>query len=342
MLEPPLIAENKIIACMQQAYGLAVRQLTFLPLGADVNAAVYRLDALDGNSYFVKLKRGDFDETGVILPRFLHDQGISQVIAPLLDCRGQLWCHLQDFRVILYPYVEGRNGFETILSANQWSDFGTALKRIHTLQLPEALKRTIVSESYTPQYRDMVEAYLARAKVEVFADSVAIKVADLLQAEEPVILELIQRAEILAHQLQGRPNDLVLCHADAHAGNILVADSGALYIVDWDNPILALKERDLMFIGGAQGFRDVTAQEEEALFYRGYGTTQINPFALAYYRYERIIQDIAAYCEQLLDTTAGGDDREQSYRYLASNFLPGNTIEAATDSDQNPESHGCG
>jgi spectinomycin phosphotransferase len=90
-----------------------------------------------------------------------------------------------------------------------------------------------------------------------------------------------------------------------------------------------------MFIGGGQGFGGRTAQEEETLFYKGYGRqTQIDPFALAYYRYERIVQDIAAFCEQLLSSSAGGEDREQSLRYLAANFQPSGTIEIAYLSDQ--------
>jgi spectinomycin phosphotransferase len=89
-----------------------------------------------------------------------------------------------------------------------------------------------------------------------------------------------------------------------------------------------------MFIAGAQGFVGCTAQEEETLFYRGYGQTQINPSALAYYRYERIIEDIAAFCQFIFLTSAGGEDREQSLNYLMSNFLPGNTIEIAYKSDE--------
>ena len=75
-------------------------------------------------------------------------------------------------------------------------------------------------------------------------------------------------------------------------------------------------------------------EEEELLFYQGYGKAQIDPRALAYYRYERIIQDIAAYCEQLLLTAGGGEDRVQALRYLKSNFLPNNTIEIAYNSDK--------
>ena len=113
-----------------------------------------------------------------------------------------------------------------------------------------------------------------------------------------------------------------MCHSDIHAGNILIGADDAFYIVDWDNPILAPKERDLMFVGGGQGFTGHTPQEEETLFYRGYGETQIDPVALAYYRYERIIQDIAVYCEQLFLSDEGGEDRAQALRHFASNFLP--------------------
>jgi spectinomycin phosphotransferase len=151
-----------------------------------------------------------------------------------------------------------------------------------------------------------------------------------------VVRDLVERAERLALALQANTPEFVVCHFDIHAGNLLVEDDHKFYIVDWDDPLLAPKERDLMFIGGAQGFVGYTAQEEEALFYRGYGDTQIDPVALAYYRYERIIVDIAIYCEELLLTTEGGDDRERSLGYLMSNFLPNSTIEVAYNSDRTP------
>ena len=130
------------------------------------------------------------------------------------------------------------------------------------------------------------------------------------------------------------PPAQVLCHSDLHAGNILIDGNEALYIVDWDEPIYAPKERDLMFPGGGQGFRGHTANEEEALFYQGYGRTKIDQTALAYYRCERIIQDIAAFCDQVFSSDDGAEDREQAFHYLASNFKPGGTIEIAYRSDQ--------
>ena len=56
---------------------LSAGSIVFLPIGADQNTVVYRVVADDATPYFVKLRRGVFDETSVTLPKFLSDQGIS-------------------------------------------------------------------------------------------------------------------------------------------------------------------------------------------------------------------------------------------------------------------------
>lgn len=89
-----------------------------------------------------------------------------------------------------------------------------------------------------------------------------------------------------------------------------------------------------MFVGGGLYGGHRSPVEEQALFYSGYGAAVVDEVALAYYRYERIIVDIAVYCESLLDTDAGGDDRASSLGYLASNFEPGQTIDLACAADR--------
>lgn len=334
MLEKPDLQEEKIIACLRDEYGLYAIQVTFLPLGADRNTAVYRVVADDETLYFVKLRRGVFDETSVALPKSLSDQGIVQIITPLVTKTGQLWASLDAFKLILYPFVEGHNGYEVDLSDRHWGEFGTALKNIHSAVVPPMLMRRIQQETYSPQWRGIVKSFLERVEDDAFDDPIAVRLAAFLKARRDEILDLVGRAERLAQALEARSLEFILCHSDIHAGNILIDANDAFYIVDWDDPILAPKERDLMFIGGGQGFAGHTAQEEETLFYRGYGQTQIDPIALAYYRYERIIQDIAVFCEQIFLTNEGGEDREQSLQYLTSNFLPNSTVEIAYKSDK--------
>ena len=105
-------------------------------------------------------------------------------------------------------------------------------------------------------------------------------------------------------------------------------------MVDWDTLLFAPKERDLMFIGGGLGDSGYTPEQEERLFYRGYGPTDINQVAIAYYRYERIIEDIAVYCEQLFLSDAGGQDRSQSLAIVKFYFLPGGTIARTVQCDK--------
>jgi len=334
MLEKPHLPDERISACLQAEYGLLVATIVFLPLGADLGTAVYRVTAADGTMYFLKLRSGTFDETSVALPKFLSDQGIEHIIAPLATSTGQLWADLDAFTVILYPFVEAHNGYEVDLSDRHWIEFGVALKRIHTVTVPPALIDRIQRETSSPRWREIVKKSLARVETDTFDDPVAIELAAYLKVKRAEILDLVERTEQLAQELQAQPPESVVCHADLHAGNILIDASGAFYLVDWDTLILAPKERDLMYAGGGQ-FRDTrTPQQEEALFYQGYGPTPIDQRALAYYRYERIIEDIAVECEQIFSAADGSEDREQALRWSMSNFESSGTIEIARQADK--------
>lgn len=333
MLEKPDLPDEKIIACLRDDYGLRAAQIAFLPLGNDVNTAVYRVDADDGMPYFLKLRSGAFDEATVAIPRFLRDQGIAQIIAPIETNAGRLWADVGDFAAILSPFVAGHNGFEVNLSDHHWIELGVALKGIHTASVPPSIARHIPRETYSPHWRDIARAFQTEAEIAAYADPVASEFVAFLRSKRETISDLIARAERFGDALCARSLEQVLCHADIHAGNVLIGADGALYIVDWDTLTFAPKEHDLMFIGAGIGDDIWHDPREEALFYRGYGEAEIDSMALAYYRYERIVQDIAAYGEQLLLSDEGGADREQGLRFFVSQFLPNNVIGVAYASD---------
>jgi spectinomycin phosphotransferase len=334
MLEKPDLADAKIVECLRDQFGLNVAQIAFLPLGADVNTAVYRAIADNGTPYFVKLRRGLFDAITMEVPKFLHDQGMKQIIAPLLTCSQQLWAPLGEFYVMLSPFIEGHSGFEVNLSDQNWVEFGWALKSIHNAVLPSNVTDHIPHETFTSQWRKIVRDFQEQVEATAFADPVAAELAALLRLKQDEISHLVKRAEQLASVLQAQSLPFVLCHADIHVGNVLIAANDTLYIVDWDTLTLAPKERDLMFVGGGHGGGGHTAEEEETLFYEGYDQIEIDPIALAYYRYERIVQDIAAYCEQILLADEGGEDEKEGLQQLKTQFLPGDVVEFAHKSEK--------
>jgi spectinomycin phosphotransferase len=334
MLEKPELKDEQIINCLQDEYGLSVEKITFMPLGADPNTSVYRVVTKDETIYFVKLRKGDFSEASVAIPNFLSDSGIKQIIPSLTTQTGQLWANLNPFKVILYPFVEGHAGLEKKLSNQQWFEFGTALKRFHTSAIPSQITRSIQKDNFSPRWRDAVKMFLERIEKETFNEPVAIELADFVKSKKDEILEIVKRAEQFAQMLLEQLPEFILCHADIHGYNLLIDNNGALYLVDWDALIFAPKERDLMFIGGGHGDSGYTPLEEETMFYQGYGQTNMNRIAIAYYRYERIIVDIVEDCNLIFLSNEGGENQKGALEDLRSKFLPNGTIEIAYQSDK--------
>jgi spectinomycin phosphotransferase len=332
MLEKPNIPDELIVSCLQEEYGLPNAQLEFLPLGADLGTAVYRAITTDGTAYFLKLRKG-FDAITVTVPLFLKSQGIESIIVPVeMQSKGH-WADFGEYKLILYPFIEGKDGFERELTDQHRKVLGIVLKGIHTAQLPPELKSHIPQETFAPRWRESLRSFQVLIENKIFDDPTAAKLAQFMKSKRGEIIRLLERTEELAAELQSQSLEFVLCHTDTHGGNILIGEDDKLYIVDWDNPLLAPKERDLMFIGG--GIDNIWKSErEESVFYEGYGSAEINLAALAYYRYERIIEDLAVTCEQLFLSDEGGADRERSLGWFTSNFESGGTIEIAKKTDR--------
>ena len=327
MLEKPAIPDEAIVSRLQEEYGLHRAALTFLPIGADMGTVVYRVFTQEGTTYFLKLRKG-FKEIVVTVPLFLKSQGVQEIIIPLETKTRQHWAYFGEHTMILYPFVEGKNGFEMELSDQHKRRLGSILKAIHSVNVPPELQRLIPREAFSPQWRESLRSLQARVEEISFLDPAAAKLAAFMKSRRIEINRLIERTEELASEVQLKSLESVLCHTDMHGANMLITENNELYIVDWDAPLLAPKERDLMFIGG--GIDDIWKRKrDEALFYDGYGKTGIDFAVLAYYRYERVIEDLVAYGEQLLLTDEGGADREEAYRRFTGNFEPGQTIEIA-------------
>ncbi len=339
MLEKPAFDERLIHTCLRDNYDLPLSQLTFLPLGADPNTAVYR--AVSGSAaYFVKLRSGNFDESAVAVPRFLSDLGIREIIPPRRTAAGHLWAELEGYRLILYPFVESRDAYQVEWTVALWRGFGAALRRIHDAALPPALAGFVRRETFAPRWRGRLAELLDLAAAAEFDDPAAAAMAALLNRRRREIQELIDHAGRLGEGLRSKSGHFVLCHSDLHAGNLVLDADGRLFIVDWDQPILAPRERDLMYPGGAQGFRGHAPADEERLFYDGYGPVAVDWPAVAYYRCERVVEDLAVFAEQLLLSEEGGEDRPQAVRYARSNFEPGGPIERAYAALAGEANHG--
>lgn len=332
MLEKPDIPDTLILSRLQEEYRLHAKELVFLPLGVDVNAAVYRLVTDQHQVYFLKLRKGYFDEMSVKIPQWLQSQGISHIMATIPTVKQQLWGQLEDYRMLLYPFVEGKDGYETTLSDRQWVELGATIKAIHSLRVPSDLQDQLRQETFSPQFREQVRQFQVQFVKDTFADPISANLTAFILEKKVEIERILARGNQLGQALQEGSPEFVLCHSDLHAGNLLIQNEQEFYIVDWDSPVRAPKECDLMFAGAGLS-RNWPGEREAQLFYQGYGPAQVDPMALAYYRYERIVTDVAAFCEEILTSNEGEQDRRQALHYLSGNFAPGHLVEIAFASD---------
>lgn len=299
MREPPAnLANEALQISLRDAYALAATEIAFLPLGHDSSAWVYRVRAVDDRLFFLKVRLSVTNEPSLLVPRFLHDRGVEQIVAPLPTTTGALWTGIPGYALILYPFVEGATGMERGMSSQQWRDYGATLRRIHDVAVTPELAGLMRREAFVPGWAAMVRRLDAHIAARTFDNRAEHALATFWQEHRGEISTVLARAEGLGRRFAGKAPPFVLCHADIHTGNVMVGDDGQIRIVDWDEAILAPPERDLMFaVGGISSA--LVGPDDEAHFLEGYGPAAIDPLALAYYRYTWAVGDIGAYGEEV-------------------------------------------
>lgn len=326
-------AAETVIACIESQHGIDIAQFEPLDSGADPDAAVYRLVSSRAERWFLKVIRGEVPGRLLAVAHWLASSRSMQVVAPIaLPATGALALPCQGCTLVLYPYLEGVDGWSTTLSQSQWQALGASLRALHDSELPEHLAAGLARETFSDRWRRRLIDFLDGSRRPAPSDPAAKGLAALLRDRRGPIEALSHRAGQLARGFEARAVELRLCHGDIHAGNILVTPDGQIHLVDWQTLILAPRERDLMFIGGGVGGVWNTAHESP-WFYEGYGDSPIDRELLAYYRCERIVQDVVVYCEQLFMSDQGGDGRMRSLRQLAVQFEANNVVEIAQATD---------
>lgn len=321
-----------IIHFLSAYYSIEIETLELLSLGADRNASVYKAESADHKVYFVKMRQGAFSEARLEVMSLLQQAGVKEIFSPIRTRERKQVQQVGDFTLIVYPFIEGQSGFNRSLSDQQWVQFGKTLKRIHAIQVPKTVQMHIRLEGFSSKWRDAVRSLYHRTQGP--SDEIGTKFWEFLKERKEVIDRLLNRAEWLKEKLEAHPFPQVLCHSDLHAGNLLLDKEGNFYLIDWDDPIMAPKERDLMFIGGGVG-NVWNRKEEEMLFYEGYGKTELNEVLIAYYRHERILEDIVDYAEALLWQDRSIKDSAEMYRQFVAMFEPQGVVDIALQASEN-------
>lgn len=329
MREPPTdLPADALRDSLRRDYSLPIEQVEFLPLGHDSAAWVYRASTSD-QPYFVKLRRAITNTAALAVPHFLRESGVDRVVAPLTTAAGQLSSSAADYAVVVYPFVSTVTGMSHGMTDEQWREYGRVLRDVHGTSPSPGIARLLRADEFQPDGAAALRRVGAVVSGGRFDDPGRAATAALWEERREQIEKLLARSEALGREVAALRLPPVLCHADIHTNNVLVDGDRDIWVADWDETMLAPRERDLMFvIGGIR--RDFVDSRREALFFEGYGETSVNSTAIAYYRYSWAVSDMASYGEQVfLRPDLGAADQSEAVARFASLFEPGSIVDIA-------------
>lgn len=285
--------------CLQEwvleDFGIALASVDKTAYGADEAAELWRGEAVDGKGYAVKLSEGG-DPAGLMVSAHLAAHGVPGVPAPVRTNNHRLWTERDGRRLSVVPWVSDNRALSSGMAADQWTSFGALLARVHdTRPLATLPREEHTHERVTATVRTVDDLSADPG------DRLAETLVDRWSAAAGVVSALVERADRLGRELRTRSAPEVVCHGDPHLGNVLLGNDRRVWLIDWDDAVLAPRERDLMFVTVGVLLPDIpVTAEQQSWFFEGYGPAELDPTRLAYYRCTRALEDLAYPAVQIM------------------------------------------
>lgn len=290
-------------------FGIDLVALEPVGHGADVSAQLWRGRTAYGASYAVKLGSAD-SSGGLVVSAHLVARGIGGVVAPVTSRDGRPWTVRAGRRLSVLPWAPGERALLGSMTADHWRSFGRLLSAVHTAEVVAEVTGVLRVEDHRHDQEvaalrsvvNRVESVAAPLDPDEVLDPLVVSLVREWAAAADVVSALLEHTEAMGRTVGPSRAAGVICHGDPHLGNLLVGRSSAVTLVDWDDAVLAPRERDLMFLigGGVLAFAPVTGQQQ-SWFFEGYGAADLDPGRLAYYRCRRAVWDLADPAAQVLD-----------------------------------------
>lgn len=227
-------------------------------------------------------------------------------------CEGARWAGHDGRWLTVVPWFDGPTALEATPSRAQWVAWGRGLAALHDRPVTGEVARL----PREPGDVGPVVALFDRADRAVAgcvpSDGPTSRLVECWAAGRARLRAVRERA--LAPV---RPAPAVPCHGDLHAGNVVLTGPGGVAFVDFDDAVLAPREKDLMFVlgGGVLPFRPVTG-EQQLWFFEGYGPYRADPGLLAHFRCVRALEDVAEPAGRVLDRARSHAERAEALGYV--------------------------
>lgn len=310
----PVIDKVTLVKTICREYGLSIEKLSFVPTGW--TAYCYAAECADGERYFLKLTSdsglvpfaaSDRDFYLPLTHQLCTKRILPNIACPVRAIDGRFTVRCGHYVLILFHFIEGRPVGFGRLPDDMLAQLARMVGILHastpqiTLANPLLEKFDIACEDALMNSLDTLEGITSADR---FGKQ---ELRKLLLSRKEELLRHLDRLKELRTLAQAADKEMVVCHTDLHGGNLMVGDGEQLYILDWENAMIAPPEHDLFFFAGYDTFWDLLLPNYE----REFGPASLDSDVFGFYYYRRNLEDLTDWVVRILHyNTSDEQDRE--------------------------------
>ena len=310
----------ELLEHLSTAYSLPLQSITFFPEGEDSYG--YIAVSETGEKYFVKASTSVPDTCLQVASLLRHRCNISGVVAPLETLNGALSIPWQDFRVSLFPFIEGKSRWDLWKVGKDFTDTELSqttalLATIHECTETIAFNKLRVAKYDLPLRKELHTVLEAPEKIPT-RNGYQKRLLEAIAQHRSEVLQTLERYDALGHSATARQTPFVITHGDPTPGNLILDTENQLHLIDWDGVCLGPPEKDLVSFTGER-FEIVL---EEYLTERQ-SDVSLHTDIFGFYIYEWTLNEIRDYGTKILFKNEDVQQNEYDWESLQ-DYLPPN------------------
>ncbi len=313
--------KTELLQLLSTAYDLPLQSITFFPEGEDSYG--YTVLSETGKKYFAKASTSVPNSCLRVASLLRYQCNISGVVAPLETQEGTLSVPWQDFRVSLFPFIEGKSRWDLWKVGKDFTDpelseTGALLATIHGC--PDTIApNDLTAAKYDLPLRHELHTVLAASEKKIPPQNQYQKqLLEGLTQHKSEILQTLERYDSLGRSADTLQTPFVITHGDPTPGNLILDAENRLHLIDWDGVCLGPPEKDLVSFTGER-FEVVL---ERYLTERQSGV-HLHADILGFYIYEWTVNEIRDYGTKILFKNTDAKQNEYDWKSLQ-DYLPPN------------------
>ncbi len=246
MLTESKIDKLSLKKVVQERFGISVINFTLVPRWEAVRG--YMIEGSNHEHFFLKIYSDDKIPDSAF--GFAYDlfakAGVRNIAHPIPTSNGQMRIHIGDFQIALFSLIPGKTAQEQKLTDEQLEKLGRLLAQVH--QSKTVIGEYSVKENFEIPFKDRLLAIFAdMLKIAGNSTKYERRLRSFLEPHRQEFMQELDRLEKLQRKVRTMRLAFVNCHGEPSPGNVLSSDDGEIHLLDWDDPIFAPKEKDLLF-----------------------------------------------------------------------------------------------